>query len=658
MKKHTAVTRSRWLLVCLLSLLMTLTGAGTAWADGKALPYSYGFENNDLAGEGWTTANADNYTGINTAEGRTGKNSFQFYSNANPPQYLISPLLSAPANATNVKVSFYYIVRGSSFPESFKVGYSTTDNSTASFTWNDELTNITNDATYTQYPTATFPVGTKYIAIAYTSNGKLGLFIDDIDITCDYNSPVLRVYDGETVISTGYSYNFGLETAGTAKTFTLSNTGSQAAPISVSHTGSFGVAVSDNATSIPAGGSVTLTISMAEATGSDVITISSTSDAISDFVINVSGTIRDLNKVYLDFSDGKIPDGWTSVAVGAYASSRADYSWTASTGCISESGINDSYAWAFTSPRMTFTKGELISLETSRYGTSDYSTPTVTVEYSLDGTSWTAIGSAFTDDVHGTWKKRTLFIPVEGVKYIRFNGWYINLRNIYGGEVVDLTLDETSSDAVVAGTYKHLALKRTFAKGWNTVCLPFTISDVEGFFGTGAKAYNFTSYSAGALGFTSVSTLTASYPYIVYVPNAITEGFELHDITIAAGDATASSRSQGDAYFRGTYAPMAAGTLTGNYGVTSAGKIQKAGSGASLKGFRAYFDLPAAAAHTLSFYDETTGITRVADASELMNNGKVYNLNGQQVQSSMFNAQSSKLNNGVYIVNGKKFVIK
>ena len=650
MKKHTALTRSRWLFVCLLSLLMTLTGAGTAWADGKALPYSYGFENNDLAAEGWTTANANSNTRINTAEHRTGANCFQFLSNDTPdtpPQHLISPELSAPANATNVKVSFYYKARGSAFSESFKVGYSTTDNSTASFTWSDEL--VTNNTTYTQYPTATFPVETKYIAIAYTSNGRLGLFIDDIDITCDYSTPVLRVYDGETVISTGYSYNFGLETAGTAKTFTLSNPGSQAAPISVTHIGNFGVAVSGNATSIPAGGNVTLTVTMAETTGSDVITISSTSDAISDFVINVSGTIRDLNKVYLDFSDGKNPDGWTSVAVGAYASFRADYSWTASTGCISESGINDSYAWAFTSPRMTFAKGELISLETSRYATSDYSTPTITVEYSLDGTSWTAIGSAFTDDVYGTWKKRTLFIPVEGVKYIRFNGWYINLRNIYGGEVVDLTLDETSSDAVVAGTYKHLELKRTFTAGWNTVCLPFTISDVEGFFGTGAKAYDFTSYSEGALGFTAVSTLTASNPYIVYVPNAITEDIVLHDITIASGDATASSRSQGDAYFRGSYAPMAAGTLTGNYGVTSAGKIQKAGSGASLKGFRAYFDLPAAAAHPLSFYDETTGITRVADASELMNNGKVYNLNGQQVENAK---------KGVYIVNGKKFVIK
>ena len=654
MKKHTALTRSRWFFGCLLALLMTLTGTGAAWADGKALPYSYGFENNDLAGEGWTTANADANTRINTAEGRTGKNCFQFYSNANPPQYLISPLLSAPANATNVKVSFYYRVRESAFSESFKVGYSTTDNSTASFTWSDEL--VTNNTTYTQYPTATFPVETKYIAIAYTANGKLDLFIDDIDITCDYNIPVLRVYDGETVISTGYSHDFGLETAGTAKTFTLSNPGSEAAPISVTHTGNFGVAVSDNATSIPAGGSVTLTITMAETTGSDVITISSTSDAISDFVINVSGTIRDLNKVYLDFSDGKIPDGWTSVAVGAYASYNKNYSWTASTGYISESGINDSYAWAFTSPRMTFTKGELISLETSRYGTSDYSTPTVTVEYSLDGTSWTAIGSAFTDDVYGTWKKRTLYIPVEGVKYIRFNGWYINLRNIYGGEVVDLTLDETSSDAVVAGTYKHLELKRTFTAGWNTVCLPFTISDVEGSFGTGAKAYDFTSYSEGALGFTAVSTLTASNPYIVYVPNAITEDIVLHDITIASGYATASSRSQGDAYFRGTYAPVAAGGWTKNantdivYGVTSEGKIAKAGASATIKGFRAYFDLPAAAtAHSLSFYDETTDITRVADASELMNNGKVYNLNGQQVENAK---------KGVYIVNGKKFVIK
>jgi hypothetical protein len=89
--------------------------------------------------------------------------------------------------------------------------------------------------------------------------------------------------------------------------------------------------------------------------------------------------------------------------------------------------------------------------------------------------------------------------------------------------------------------------------------------------------------------------------------------------------------------------------MTGNYGVTNAGKIQKATSAASMKGFRAYFTgIPANATARLSF-DETTGITTVMDTKELNNDSKVYNLNGQRVENA---------HKGLYIVNGRKVVVK
>ena len=44
----------------------------------------------------------------------------------------------------------------------------------------------------------------------------------------------------------------------------------------------------------------------------------------------------------------------------------------------------------------------------------------------------------------------------------------------------------------------HPIMKLHPAPGkWNTVCLPFTIDDVEAFFGAGAKAYTFNSYVNG-----------------------------------------------------------------------------------------------------------------------------------------------------------------
>lgn len=245
------------------------------------------------------------------------------------------------------------------------------------------------------------------------------------------DGPAFVVKDGSKKLTSPYAYDFGLATAGTTKTFTLSNPGTAAVEgLSVSETGSFGATLS--ATSIAVGGEATLTITMPSTTGTSnsTITISSTTEGIADFVINASGTVRDPNKVYLDFSGGTIPDDWTSVRIGSSGSA-----WTASDGYISQSGSSSSYEWAFTSPKLTFTEGETIFFETAKYGSSDYTTPSIKVQYSTDGSNWTTIGSAFTDDVYGTWTKRSVTIPTADAKYIRFSGWYIHMRNIYGGEL-------------------------------------------------------------------------------------------------------------------------------------------------------------------------------------------------------------------------------
>lgn len=214
-------------------------------------------------------------------------------------------------------------------------------------------------------------------------------------------------------------------------------------------------------------------------------------------------------------------------------------------------------------------------------------------------------------------------------------------------------LDETSTDAIVAGTYDYVTLKRTFAAGWNTVCLPFTISDVEGFFGAGAKAYNFNSYVNGELNFTATDELTASYPYIVYVPTAITEDFNLTDVTIRGVDAEPFVSHVGTIYLRGTYAPVAAGAWEKSatddiiYGMTTDGHIQKAGASASIKGFRAYFDVPVSSEVKALTFDgeDATGLKDIKDLND--SNDLIYNIAGQRIQ---------KMQKGINIINGKKIL--
>ena len=79
----------------------------------------------------------------------------------------------------------------------------------------------------------------------------------------------------------------------------------------------------------------------------------------------------------------------------------------------------------------------------------------------------------------------------------------------------------------------------------------------------------------------------------------------------------------------------------------------KGGSGASLKGFRGYFELPADAQGVkINFYDENDNLVDAIDAIELNNaiNGNLYDLSGRKVEG--------KAKAGVYIKNGKKVVLK
>ena len=71
-----------------------------------------------------------------------------------------------------------------------------------------------------------------------------------------------------------------------------------------------------------------------------------------------------------------------------------------------------------------------------------------------------------------------------------------------------------------------------------------------------------------------------------------------------------------------------------------------------LKGLRAYYRVPAGAGAKIAFFGEATGIT----SPEVLTTPiqiKVYNLNGQYMGSSINN-----LPKGIYIVNGKKYVVR
>ncbi len=224
------------------------------------------------------------------------------------------------------------------------------------------------------------------------------------------------------------------------------------------------------------------------------------------------------------------------------------------------------------------------------------------------------------------------------------NTWW---NDGYGTETVTvkvtaatIVLDETVG-TVLTGTNRKVQLKHSFVEGWNTICLPFSIEAYR--IHMQAKALAFTDYDSekNELTFSPVTTLEAGKPYVIYVPAAITEPLEFTGVTIASTKADKAEFK--GVTFQGTYAPMAAGSLEGKWGLTAAGRIANAKNTTTMKGFRAYFDGISVGA-TARFLDDLTGISTIT-ADGVAVEG-VYNLQGQKVE------QMKK--GGLYIINGKK----
>ena len=197
--------RSRWLLALLFALFV---GISPTWADGKTLPYSYGFEDNNLATDGWTKAGSSipTNTAITMDAKRSGDRGFQFWYSKNPPQYLISPELAT--SEVTLNLSFWY-KNGNSYTETFNVGYSTSNSETGSFTWLED-TDITAPSSWTEYK-KTLPAGTKYVAIKYTANDQFKLWIDDFSVSEveAYPKPTDFIFTGYTSTTASFSWTKG-----------------------------------------------------------------------------------------------------------------------------------------------------------------------------------------------------------------------------------------------------------------------------------------------------------------------------------------------------------------------------------------------------------------------------------------------------------------
>ena len=274
-------------------------------------------------------------------------------------------------------------------------------------------------------------------------------------------------------------------------------------------------------------------------------------------------------------------------------------------------------------------------------------------------------GEAVTETVAANGEQKfvievTLTDIVEGDAYITVTNDDINLESskIAVTTKAAIVLDEeVAIENMPTGYQDKIVVKYAAKKGWNTICMPFALTAdiMTALFGEGWKAYEFKANSNGALRFNQTTQFYGGFPYIVYCQNPpVIEEPGL--ILTYYNFRSVNYDKYGDVTFQGTYAPIAAPDMEGLYGIVpSTGRIQKGSATASLKGYRAYFEIPESVdPASLSFvFDDGTVITAIDDLRTTLfgNDGAIYDLQGRKVADE---GQTVSLPKGIYIQNGKK----
>jgi hypothetical protein len=239
------------------------------------------------------------------------------------------------------------------------------------------------------------------------------------------------------------------------------------------------------------------------------------------------------------------------------------------------------------------------------------------------------------------------------------------------GEAVGVTLDE-ASEASVTGTQTNVLCNRTLKAGvWNTLCLPYEINDLSRF----TAVYELSSLekikgmaTSYTIGFSKTeSKMEAGQPYIVKV-DADTQLFEASAdmASDVAGSKEVTAADGVKAQMIGAYSPVTVAANQDNYVFATDNKFYYMDKDTQMKGYRAYIHLdngttgePASLIFSLDEDDIQTGVVPVADVRTGEERVNVYSISGVRVREGVKSAEAlNSLPSGIYIVNGKKYMVK
>jgi len=192
----------------------------------------------------------------------------------------------------------------------------------------------------------------------------------------------------------------------------------------------------------------------------------------------------------------------------------------------------------------------------------------------------------------------------------------------------------------------------------NTICLPFDMSaeQIADTFGENTKVYAFANSVADRITYTYATNIEAGVPYIISPDKDLYDDYYvIHHVNVSSFTTQIHDVTRGEFTLYGTYNKIE--PAPSDIYTYSDGKIYHYTQASSISGFRAYFHSknPGAKINTFAFEDETDGIAEIVEVLEKSSLG-VYNVNGQLVRQTSDNLEG--LTPGVYVVNGKKVLVK
>ncbi len=235
-------------------------------------------------------------------------------------------------------------------------------------------------------------------------------------------------------------------------------------------------------------------------------------------------------------------------------------------------------------------------------------------------------------------------------------------------------------DAMYSFTAEKASYDRTFKNtesGYmSTVCLPFTVEKSQ----TGLRnIYGFTEYksASNSLTFASLDKIEACKPYVVEVasPKPFTD---LHGVLvygtsplsvfkchkgISAPDLKENKKCQFHGTFSGKSNVKSSQTQT-VYGFQDGRFVYvgtEEGDAVSFKPFRAYFTIDKEASQSASRELVLDGVVNGIEnvkAGAAVKSGDAYNVEGVRVKSNVDSATLHNLSDGIYIIGGKKVMVR